>query len=228
MKTRKLTRIQALVAGLVVALVGGGVFALITDTVTSSGNNAETGEFNPLDLEAAFVVDPDGVGSCQNLPDGDYANSLTAWIDGAVLEFGTHTDANPYFPTSFVCLRNVGEQDGTAVMQFSNLVETEVGACSQAEFDYEELVDGTATCNDGDAGELASAVGTHFYDCDNVFSDDTLGNRQSLSTPVGTIAAGGYCLIDLNLYLSQDDESRFMGQTDRAQWDIDFTLSDQP
>lgn len=141
-------------AGLAVALLlGGGLVALIGDSVTVSGGVTSDDYQDPpqaaLDLQIVEVATRSS--SCDDLPYGDSVIGAS----GVTIDLTPRIDNN-FFIRSNVghfCLRNASDSDGVLSVTLLARSSSEAGTCGSTELAAEQAL-GAATCNDNDTGEL--------------------------------------------------------------------------
>ena len=155
-----------LVGALAVALLGSGLFAVVTDSVTINDAVAVTDDFAEPELD--LVIGPitggeDAVDPCIADGPGEVGVNYTAsdTIGGqstGTLELARFYAA-PFISPSPVslgqyCIQNVSDTAGAVQMQLLSWTSTESGDCGSAEAAAEALAGGPTSCTDGDQGEL--------------------------------------------------------------------------
>lgn len=220
-KKHRLTMIA--LAAAVSMLLGSGLFALATDSVTSQDNSVRSATFTvpSHDLKAARVS---AVPECA--PATYLDGPFTAFIQDAEIPLGTPGGAAQ---EDYFCLRNDGTATGRLDVTFSQIIEQEVGACEAS-----ESAAGDTTCEDGAPGELKPLLGVQFIPaggtsgCGGVgvlgfdFYD---GEGQLVDADV---APGATCILSMGVgaNLTSSENTYQIAQTDRVQWDVVFTLRD--
>lgn len=155
----------ALAVGLLtVSLLGSGLFAVITDSVTVENAQVESDDYvapgePELDIEIGPITGiEDSNDPCTDEQFGvtyTQADAINASASQGTLEiarFYTDVDyANSNTPVAFAgsyCVRNASDSPGALQMQLLSWSSAEVGDCQETE----ALVD--TSCADGDQGEL--------------------------------------------------------------------------
>ncbi|MEM7095125.1 MAG: hypothetical protein AAF567_19155 [Actinomycetota bacterium] len=148
---------------LAVSLLGSGLFAVITDSVTIENAVAETDDYTaPSEAELDLEIGPitggeDAVDPCLDAfgvtyTDSDAINASAANQTLEIARFYTDPDYaagnTPSAITGQYCIKNVSDAPGAVQMQLLSWSSTEVGDCGPTE----ALVD--TSCVDGDPGEL--------------------------------------------------------------------------
>ena len=209
-------------------LLGAGLFALSSDSVTSAGNSAESGTWTPPAHDLQVAMSDDLLLSCAH---ANYTSSLPATFSAAPVDLAQLPGAGPYV-RKVVCLTNAGDAPGQLTASVTNFVQTET-ACSPGEGDA-----GDATCGSG-AGELGAVVDEGMSNYDDVDSDPAC---SSIGYPVSRFEAGyvhnvlnpslppgGSCRFIYQLsptFLTVTEAQRLQAQTDAVQWDLVLTLED--
>lgn len=210
-------------------LMGSGVFALVSDSITSSGNSAQSGTFSPppppsQDVQVASTDDFGA--SCSDLT---YGNSLPTTFTLADLDLATTQNV---YSTRIFCIKNAGSTAGKLSGAAVNYSATEVG-CSTGEFDA-----GDTNCGGG-PGELGAVIDEFFSNFGETGSDPDCLSLESQGIGFtganghvlnGSLPPGGYCkfVYMLTPKFGSTDTQRVLAQTDRIQWDLVFTLEDVP
>jgi hypothetical protein len=217
-------------------LLGTGLFALASDSVTSTGNKARSGTFTSTtaqDLKVARVPFDPTDASTSDCANATYSDGpLTALINPAGNINVSLDTINSDSQNDVLCVKNAGSAAGRIRVVFDNVVETEVGACEAS-----EAAAGDASCQDGQAGELASVLTPGFAEgpnetglCDplQTYFSSWQGTGQVLAPHV---VPGAFCVWILETHTDLDpvtspEEQRLRAQTDMVQWDISFTLEE--
>ncbi|MEX2556439.1 MAG: hypothetical protein WEB06_12525 [Actinomycetota bacterium] len=215
-RKRRLTLIA--LGAAVSLLLGSGLLALASDSVTSTGNTVTSGTF-AHDVKAARVSDAAECGTA-TYEDGPFTALLT-WTTTLGEETSTSTDV--------FCLRNDGSAVGQLSLTFQNIVDTEVGACESS-----ESAAGDTSCQDGDAGELSQVLAAQTAGQTGSTSGSCTGTGRSSFANLGAnsfvfdadLAPGEICALRMTVFAEggQSDDTYAQAQTDRVQWDITFTL----
>jgi len=200
----------------VVLLTGSGLVSLLSDSVTVTGNQAESGSLPSHDVQAAIVATTADCASA-GYTDGPVAAAIDADVDLA-------SGAN--LPRSVMCIKNNGTANGRLVMSFENVVEVEVGACTASE----AAVD--TSCADADPGELSQVLQLHqtvadVNSCPPVVTSMPFpfGHYLTPSVISSVLPPGGICAVILTPSANLGGPL-VAAQTDRLTWDIMFTLED--
>lgn len=204
-------------------LVGLGLFAVVSNTVLSSGNSAESGTYayeGPVELEVALVD-----------PGAPFDACDTATYDSAVLPAiltaTADLDAGTFSPIdNDVCVRTAGTFDAYLRVTDQNILDVEVGACEATE----ASAGLDTTCLDGEDGELSAVV--NYFLSDATFACPTVSSQLNgievfaeAMIPAGTTCR--YSMIPV-LWPGAWAETLAAAQTDRVSWDIAFALVDDP
>lgn len=216
--------------GVTSVLLGSGLLALTSDSVTSPANVFESGSLTPPPTPTAHEVRggllTSAAASCDATTPGLFDGPISAALQGPVLDL----DGGSILQFTDYCIRNDGTSDGRLRVAVVNVVGTELGPCEAA-----ETAAGDTTCGAGAAGELATAVTWSFL---RSFHPHTSTSCTS-STPSifsGTtsvvidsgLAPGETCRVRLGVQVpaSTTDDQRLRAQTDQVGFDIVFTLED--
>lgn len=219
---RSRTALVAVAGGLVALMIGSGLLALISDSITSPGNDFSSGTFAVAahDVRAAAIE-----------PQSSDCDAMTMLGDGplpAVLSADmVGLNGDPMLQFTDFCIRNDGSQ--VAQLRASLVVTAETDtACSTGEAEAGDACGGQTT------GELSTVLQWQF---------PTHGTFTSLSCaegslvdfgPVNTgivdpdLAPGETCRVYLAVAASPTatDEAKLRAQTDGMHLDIVFTLED--
>lgn len=232
-------------------LVGSGLVAVLSDSLLSEVNQAQSGTVAGHDLQAAFIPIDTQVGlpdDCDNnlaVSDGPLAAAVSDGGSGPFSIDLNQTGEQVFDPTgtSAICVVNKGTKPGQVVMNFATVVDAEVGPCEGTEAD--PSLGNDSSCNDGDSGELAavimssvipSAAGIVFSPSDpsctptgpvTVSFSEMVGTPQVIDTD---LQPGEGCAFFIGLEIRGDvtEQELFKAQTDLLTWDIVFTLEDLP
>lgn len=203
---------------------GLGLFAMVSNTVLSSGNSVESGTYDyepppaPLELQVALVDPAAPAGACDTA-------TYDAAVVPAVLDATADLDAGTIGPvTTDVCVRSAGTFDAYLRVQNTNVLDLEVFACEPTEVDPGF----DPTCADGDPGELATIADYTLVDdtgtCPGLHSYPFLPeSRTSDVIPAGTTCRYS---IQPEIYPGAEENDLLQAQTDRVTWDIGFALLD--
>lgn len=218
---RKNATLLAIGAGLSLML-GSGLLSVISDSVTSQGNTAESGTFSPPthDVKAALI--PIGGGCIDaEYSDGPLTASVTSAVDldAGVAEGGRFE----------LCVTNAGTETGRLIVSLTNLGQYEIGDCGPSEL----AAEGSVTCNAEDPGELASVSFGRFIPGSSP-SACSIGSGFALSFDSGTgslaanFAPGDVCALrlDVEVNTTASENDKLIAQTDGIGWDTVFTLQD--
>ncbi len=196
-------------------LLGSGLLAVITDSVTSQGNSVQSATYTRQDLKATRVAaeapcpaDPTAYEDALSLPSFMLSNAI---ID---LEQDLAAASGQYR----ICVLNNGSQAGTLAIAPANAVDSEVG-CSDS-----EVAAGDTSCTNGDAGELKPLLKYEALAC---FGPPALARLEGASPAVfGDFFPGGPCDVEVRVWVEGGTpQQRAAAQTDKVQWDFVFTLS---
>jgi len=227
---RRMRTVLAVAAGGTMALtLGTGFIALLSDSVTSPGNDISSGVIaasTAHDVKAAIVDETTDCDAMTVLQDGPLPVAVTGTTIS--LEGGTY-----FQPTDF-CIRNDGTAPARLLGSISSVVDTELD-CAVGEAEA-----GDATCGTGD-GELSPVLlwSMPTWTPPNVqtayTSQSCLGNTnvQSFVMPGAveldaTLDPGETCRIYLAVSTdgAATQDAKLVAQTDQLQFDIVFTLED--
>lgn len=194
--------------GTAVAVLGGGLLAVTSDSITSDGNRAESDVFDGVggspDIQAAVVADS-SLCNDVDLTDADFGDGPLPAVLSGVMDLD---DAEPTIVGSVVCFRNVGTGNGDVRVLYTDILYTEVGPCAASEIEA-----GDTTCADGDEGEFSIEPSAASDGC-------TLSGPNSDEF---SLAAGEYCDYRLsavpNLFVQPA-----AAQTDAVTFDVTWTL----
>jgi hypothetical protein len=196
----------------VLLLTGSGLVSVLSDSVTSRGNQAESGTLASHDLQVA--VGP----GCES---GPYSDGPTA----AVVDADIDLSNVGLLPAFTVCVKNNGIQHGDVVIDFENASDVEVGACTPSEAAED------ATCEAAQSGELASVLEVRWIQspaCIGTFPGPQKLFQEYVdeSNLLGPLLAGDTCELYFYFNVSADasEAALIAAQTDRLTWDIVFTL----
>jgi len=202
----------------VVLLLGSGLVAVLSDSVTSDGNKVESGTLPTHDVQIAIVG---AVNECRSA-------SFSDGPAGAAIDL-TNVDltSNANLPRQIVCVKNNGSATGRLMRSFVNVTDVEVGACTVHEATQD------STCADGDDGELEEVL-SFLVNAANINNCSALSDPNP--SPFGSLidaelaatdfAPGSICAFLLVPTIVATDDQRLVAQTDRLTWDILFTLED--
>jgi hypothetical protein len=212
-------------------LLGSGLLALVSDSVTSPGNAATSGTYTPVlphDVKAALLKTNDL---------GVFCNGATPLSDGPLPTYYSQTiglSGGTVSPSNDICVRNDGTQTGQVRISITNVVDTEndgAAGCLATESGA-----GDTTCGPGADGELSGILTAAFHA--TPLAGDFKSTSCAALTPLSSFAGSGIIDTDLapgetcRVYLSAavaaatTDIQRFVAQTDRVQFDIVATLED--
>ena len=222
-------KVTLLVLGTTVSLLlGAGLFALTSDSVTSAGNSAESGTWKPPAHDLQVATSDDFGFACAN---ANYTTSLPVTFSAAPLDLARSPGAGPYV-SKIVCVKNAGTAPARLTASVTNFVQTET-ACSTGEAEA-----GDATCGEG-AGEVGTVLDETMSQYAEVGSDPDctasgypvsrfesgyVDNTLHPSLPPGASCRYVYMLSPT--FLSVTESQRLQAQTDAVQWDLVLTLQD--
>lgn len=127
-------------------LLGTGLVAVVTDSVTSTGNRVRSPEHTPeVDLMVGHVTTRQGLAVCQSFSD-DTTVPMT-WSAGTIPVDGVLDPDAPLEQFNGFCVKNVGSETLRVSMRFANVLSTDLG-CGPKESEVD------ATCANGAEGEL--------------------------------------------------------------------------
>lgn len=230
--TRKSIAAGGLLGALLAFVMGSGLVAISSDSVTSVGNTVESGTFTPPSHDVQVAqIGRDGGCTDASYEDGPVTAAISS--DGPNIDLNTGI-SGPF--DSDLCIKNTGNQTGQLILSVTYISDTEVGRCEQSESDPAGGAD--TTCGNRSQGELRQLLffgvqpqeeGTSpsCTDPPNVyFGDDPLPSRVLDAD----LAPGEICRVRPSVVVGQHftDQQRLAAQTDRFQWDIVLTLQDVP
>jgi hypothetical protein len=210
-------------------LLGSGLLALISDSVTSQGNALTSGTYTgAYDVKAALLADTTPAQLCNSstvLSDGP----LAAHISQPIGLIGAGATA-----TNDICIRNDGPHMGRVRVSITNVVDTETGDAATPGCVPTESGAGDTTCEGGAAGELSPILRAVFPASPDGFSSTSCATRVDLTPFPGSaivdtdLAPGETCRVFLGAAVPNTvtDTERLVAQTDRVQFDIVATLED--
>jgi hypothetical protein len=225
-RTRTRTLLIAATGAALSLLLGSGLLALVSDSVTSQGNEFSSGAFGAApshDVKAALISS--GLGSLcitsTPLQDGPIA----AAISGQTLDLSLGTLGQ----TNDFCVRNDGTSTGRLRVSLASIVGTELGACESS-----ENTAGDTTCGAGAAGELAPALVWSFVRTDPDVSASCISSSSAPFDGISSrivdtdLAPGDTCRVSMRVLVpaSTTETQKLLAQTDRLQFDVVFTLED--
>ena len=222
-------KVVLLVLGTVVSLLlGAGLFALTSDSVTSAGNSAESGTWKPPAHDLQVATSDDFGFACAN---ANYTKSLPTTFSAAPVDLARSPGAGSHI-SKIVCIRNAGTAPARLTASVTNFVQTET-ECSTGEAEA-----GDATCGSG-TGEVGAVLDEGFSLFSEVGSDPDCtasgyfvsrfesGYLDNVLHP--SLPAGATCRFVYNLsptFLSVTEAQRLQAQSDSVQWDLVLTLQD--
>jgi hypothetical protein len=210
-------------------LLGSGLLALTSDSVTSPGNEFASGTFTPTSPAAhevrAGLLAP-GTDPCDTTTTAVHDGPISAVLAGHVLNLsgGSLTQDSDF------CIRNDGTATGRLRVAVVNVVGTELGACETTETSA-----GDTTCGIGATGELANVVTWTFLRSSGPqTSTSCVSSAPSAFTGTtsavidASLAPGETCRMRLAVQVpaSATEDQKLRAQTDRVRFDIVFTLED--
>lgn len=222
------TTLAAAAGGTLALLLGSGFIALVSDSITSPGNDVTSGTYaaqGSHDVKAAVINDLTNCDAMTPLTDGP----LSAVITGVPINLA----GTSYFQETDFCIRNDGTQPGRLIGTITSTVDTET-ACSTGEIDA-----GDASCGMG-SGELSPVLrwmmpswqppGVTGYTSLSCLGDSNsqpflMAGAVSLDND---IAPGETCRVYLAIQVDPNagDTAKLVAQTDQLQFTIQFTLQD--
>jgi hypothetical protein len=145
------SKLPALLGAAAALLLGSGVLALVTDSVTSPGNRVRSPELpNPVDLVVGHTTVRPG-GTCQDFSDTT-AVPMQFSSDPLVTEGEVLPNGDALSPVNAWCLKNVGAEPISVQVVFKNVVSTELG-CGPREVEFDP------TCAvPGNNGDLSGGI----------------------------------------------------------------------
>ena len=222
-------KVVLLVLGTVVSLLlGAGLFALTSDSVTSSGNSAESGTWKPPAHDLQVAMSDDFGLACSN---ANYSKSLPTTFAAAPVDLARSPASGAHI-SKVVCIKNAGTAAGRLTASVTNFVQTET-ECSTGEADA-----GDATCGSG-AGEVGTVLDEGFSQFSDVGSDPNCtasgyfvsrfesGYLDNVLHP--SLPPGAYCRFVYSLsptFLTVTEAQRLQAQSDSVQWDLVLKLQD--
>ena len=235
--TPKLRTLAPTLVGTAVALMlGSGMVALVTDTVTSTGNRLRAPALaNPVDLRVGHTSGVSTTSGCVDLSDTTttpmrFGGPPTWTPDGVLPESGTLGQGDNF------CLVNAGEEPVTVSADFVNVVAFD-GGCGPREVD----VDADCTAPLG-SGELDDPLGSQFADAGVVtvtflnapegpkahafhcwMAASACNVREPVDRTITTLDPGEQTVVFLRFAWTTDQARRQASQTDQVQWDLAFT-----
>ncbi len=204
--------LSVLVIGLAAALMGGGVFAVFTDSETSA-DNVFTGGTLDLQIDA----NPDGATTnWVDDPDVPSLNSITE-LDALLNSLAPGGD-----PINlWIAIRNNGNVDGIADLHFNVTADRENGFAEPEVEEYNgegELDDNIVVSvyypGDNLPGDVPNPA--------NLYYSNTLANLNGSNLNLGTLAGGSESSIRIIMSIPSSVGNEIM--TDQCDVDIEFTL----
>lgn len=212
---RKRRSLVAVMFAMCTMLIGNAMFASASDTATSQGSSYTSNEFQPQDVQIAVVHD----GDCSNATYSD--GPVPEWLDSRSINLNTSGDVDPI---DSLCIKNAGDYDGEVHLSFVNVVNTEIGDCS----DPEARVDDT--CTDGDLGELSHVLSIQpnsgFSGGSGYCAASTTAFDSFSDVDLGVLHAGETCDVELFALdsIGTTNNDLLAASTDKVTWDTDVTL----
>lgn len=200
-------------------LLGSGLFAYTSDSITSEGNNITSGDVTTAqDLKAGVTA-------------GFTCDETIAVSDGPIVAATSLTldlDHPGWVRGAQYCLKNTGRAPGHVSVTVTNFLDTEVGECTETE----SQIGRDASCADGAQGELSPVVHTFITRWNGSVQCVGFSGYQRIpdyaSPPGAVLDPGSTCMLS---FLYQVDpsatlEQKAAAQTDLMQWDVVFELHD--
>lgn len=196
-------------------LLGSSLVALLSDSVSFQGNEAESGLVGSHDVQAAVVS------SASDCAGATFSDGPVS----AAIDVDVNLDSNASLPVSVMCLKNNGTGDGELIVQFANVADLEVAPCPVSE----SVID--LNCDPGQQGELSEIL-------DFGLSSTCSGSGGTAPAPfnmwvttvqgVGNLDVGEICAVTISPMVREGLSQNLLleAQTDRLTWDIIFTLQD--
>ena len=211
------------VLGALCSMLLGSVLARVSDSVSSAGNKATSSQYGtPFDVQAAQI--PFG-GDCNT---ATYSQGPVAFTEDASVNLET---LNTGDTVRYLCVKNAGQGTGQLLIQYVNVTDSEVGTCASVEAHPEGGND--QSCADGAGGELkpllvSGASGSG--DCSGSATGPTFAGMEVPKALTSSLAPGQICKVDVFVAIkfSPTEVEKSVAQTDRVQWDVQFTLQDTP
>jgi len=196
----------------VILPTGSGLVSLLSDSVTVTGNRAESGSLGSHDLQVAL-----GAADCDTASYSD--GPVNAAVDASV-DLST---TDPFMQID-VCLKNNGSAAGSLGTTFDNVMDIEADICEADE----DAVD--STCELHFDGELADVLDVGISaSCGSAaplpLSFVDLVNGVSF---FAALDAGDVCEVTIIVRVSEEASETALraAQSDVLTWDIVFTLED--
>lgn len=221
---RPRTFVVAAAGGLLSVLLGSGLLALTSDSITSPGNDFSSGTYAAAahDVQAA-AIDPttDDCHAMTSLGDGP----LPVVITGETIDL----DGGSIVQLTDFCIRNDGTELGQLRASLVVLAEQEDGPCSPGEAEA-----GDTGCEGAAEGDLTQVVQWAFATNGTFTSSSCTGRSPADFDAANTglidtgLAPGETCQVYLAIQISStaSDDAKLRAQTDRVHLDITFTLED--
>jgi len=233
---RRGVQLTTISLGAVLALLlGTGLVATTSDTVSSGPNTVRSGTFTPLthDVDIAQVASG-ATGDC-----GAAAYQETSTTAGIPLVSGTNVNLDTGArieqgdPTGLkdYCLKNAGSVGGRLTVQFTGVGDVE-SACSANE---DTVGGGGDESGCGTSGELRPMLRPSFAIGSGTSASCTALAEAAWSTYEGgaqeldaELAPGEICRVHLVVFQTSpaSDATKLKAQTDEVRWTITFVLQD--
>jgi hypothetical protein len=221
--SRKKRLTLAGVAGGLALLLGSGLIAIVSDSVTSEANSLESGTFTrpAHDVQA-------GKSSSDRCSDVEYSDGPISAALQSPIDLGTSSSG--VNQQDAICVMNTGTSTARLSAAFVNVSDTESAPCDESESSA-----GDTSCGDGDSGELKSIVHAEWQNCAGDGSDNfcnlslvPFADHEAPRDLDVSLEPGESRWLRLYTVISHaaSEDERLRAQTDRLQWDIVFTLQD--
>lgn len=229
---RRRGSLSAALLGLTVsALLGSGMFAVVVDSVTSTGNSVESNALTgpPADLRVGIIDNGEACGEATTSDD----TTLEALAADETIDPTPGTSVTSHR----ICLHNAGGSTGHTRLQFTNVFDGEAntvdGTCDNAE----ALPQGgnDQSCGATDPGELSEIVDGFIrylipcpQECIQPSREFTFDEATAAPLQLFSIEPGATLVIEFSLYVDYEstEQARQAAQTDRLQFDVTFSFED--
>jgi hypothetical protein len=229
--------VAAAIGSVVSLLLGSGLLAVLSDSVTSTGNEAASGEYDfTHDLQAVTIPAGDTCNSSTEVFDGPIPGVINGGEAGAFQVDLNSTTGDEFGTSAAVCVVNTGTHTGRVMMEFASVSDLERGGCTATEIDP----GGDTSCDD--TGELEPVLHSGITDAG---AAGITSSSSSCSTGTDRVefgwvrvfgvvvdedlAPGEGCAVIIRFGVNPDvtnPQPRLVAQTDQVTFDIVFTLED--
>ena len=217
---------------LVSALLGSGMFAVVVDSVTSTGNSVTSNGLAapPADLRVGII---DNGEAC-----GEATTSDDTTIAALVADESIDPTPGTQVTSHRICLYNAGGSTGNTALQFTNVFDGEANAVAGSCDNAEALPQGgnDSSCGASDPGELSEIVAGFIryliacpQECVHPTREFTFDEATAAPLQLFAIEPGATLVIQFSLYVDYEttEQQQQAAQSDRLQFDATFSFENQ-